>query len=395
MVSRYHAYHNTAARIISSYKGEEPLSSFLRKFFAVDKRAGSSDRKHISHLCYCYYRLGKTAMTLSIGERITTGLFLCSEKPNEFLRHLRPEWNERTMLTTAEKEIFLSSTHDVKISHIFPWTDEISSRMSHRLFCESFLLQPDLFLRIRPGHRDMVINTLRRQGLDFTEPMEDCLALPNASRIDSILETDKTVVVQDMNSQKAGELLRSAFSRMHADHPQVWDCCAGSGGKSMLAYDINPSIQLTVSDIRKSILANLSRRFEMAGIRNYRSLVADLGSHSPAPGLNHESFDMIICDVPCTGSGTWARTPEQLYFFEKQEIEHYVSIQKKVLANVMPYLKRGGHLVYITCSVFREENEEVIKDVVEENEWQIMETQLFKGYESKADTLFAASMVRK
>src|SRR5690606_27157702 len=113
----------------------------------------------------------------------------------------------------------------------------------------------------------------------------------------------------------------------------VWDCCAASGGKSILAKDILKNIQLTVSDIRKSILINLEKRFASAGIKAYTAKVADLTdpsfSHSPlAPserfsraGTHHSAFDLIICDAPCSGSGTWARTPEQLYNWTEARLD--------------------------------------------------------------------------
>ena len=69
---------------------------------------------------------------------------------------------------------------------------------------------------------------------------------------------------------------------------------------------------------------------------------------------------MIIADVPCTGSGTWGRTPEQLYYFEDRKIEEYASLQKQIVTNVISHLAPGGYFLYITCSVFKKENEEAI-----------------------------------
>lgn len=118
-----------------------------------------------------------------------------------------------------------------------------------------------------------------------------------------------------------------------------------------MAKDLYRDIQLTVSDVRESILQNLYRRFQKAGIKNYEALLSDLSAtNCRLPG---KSFQMIIADLPCTGSGTWARTPEQLYFFKPDKIAYYSDLQKKILSNVVPTLQKGGHLVYITCSVFK------------------------------------------
>ncbi len=78
LVSRYHSYLNSATAILKQYGGDEPFASFLRKHFAANKKYGSKDRKQISHLCYCFFRLGKMAMDLPTSERILLGLFLCS-----------------------------------------------------------------------------------------------------------------------------------------------------------------------------------------------------------------------------------------------------------------------------------------------------------------------------
>ncbi len=94
--------------------------------------------------------------------------------------------------------------------------------------------------------------------------------------------------------------------------------------------------------------------------------------------------------MPCTGSGTWARTPEQLFYFNKNQIKKYRALQKQVVENVIPYLKPGGYLLYITCSVFKEENEEVITFIKEKFNLEIVKMQLSKGYEMQANTMFAA-----
>ena len=133
---------------------------------------------------------------------------------------------------------------------------------------------------------------------------------------------------------------------------------------------------------------NLRQRFAQAGIRNYQSFVADvskLGIQIPGKTL----FNIIIADVPCTGSGTWARTPEQSYFFKEEKIKEYANRQKQITSNVLPFLQDGGYLVYITCSIFTAENEAIV-DHVQMQGLQLLHQQYLKGYEVKADTLFIA-----
>ena len=278
------------------------------------------------------------------------------------------------------------------IFNVFPWKDELSEGIDHEKFCVSFLVQPDLFLRLRPGREKLVTQKLKDAKIDFKVISENCIALPNSSKINEIIELDNEAVVQDENSQRTGELIKS---EMVSHIPiaigteiSVWDCCAGSGGKSIMAFDIDPKIELTVSDKRESILANLKKRFNNAGIRNYKSFIVDLSQNKPE--IKNIKPEIIIADVPCSGSGTWSRTPEQLYFFEDKKIEEYSALQKKIVSSAIPQLQRGGSFIYMTCSVFKKENEEVVEFIKEKFGLQLKEMEVLEGYDKKADSMFVA-----
>src|SRR5687768_5359397 len=342
-MSYFHSYINTARNILQKYVGDEPFAVFLKKYFSANKKHGSKDRKQISHLCYCYFRLGKAVSNKEeeLEEDILTGLFLCSSEPNEILQELRPEWNEKIMLPVKEKCSMVnpgSYRDQFSILNVFPWKNELSERIEHEKFCESFFVQPDLFIRIRPGHAEQVLLKLNelKVAYEFISPF--CVRLPNSFKADQHFELDKEIVVQDYSSQKIMEFLPVRPGQSD----RVWDCCAGSGGKSILAHDLNPDIQLTVSDRRESILINLKKRFKKAGIRQYTTIVTDLEKEKVQyaiinnPRLGDavgQEYSIIIADVPCTGSGTWSRTPEQLHFFNTQKIEQYSYVQKKIVSN--------------------------------------------------------------
>jgi 16S rRNA (cytosine967-C5)-methyltransferase len=389
-VSRYHSYINSTKEILSIYRGDEPLSSFLKKYFSANKKFGSKDRKQISNLCYCFFRMGKVVMNSSVEEKILTGLFLCSDKSNEILAVLKPDWNEKCNLPLNEKLLIINpgrAGSSLLISEIFPWKDELSEGIDHEKFCQSFFIQPDLFLRLRPGKEKLATQKLQKAGIDFKIISETCLALPNSSKIDAIIELDKEAVVQDHNSQKTGEFIKSQISDLKSQI-DLWDCCAGSGGKSIMAFDIDPKIKLAVSDTRESILVNLKKRFSNAGIREYKSFIADIFKSKP------ENKDLkpnlIIADVPCSGSGTWSRTPEQLYFFQERKIGEYSALQKRIVSNAIAQLQPGGSFVYITCSVFKKENEEVVMYIKENFHLQLKQMEVLKGYDKKADSMFVA-----
>jgi len=384
-VSRYHSYINSTKEILGIYKGEEPLSSFLKKHFSANKKFGSSDRKHIAHLCYCFFRMGKAVMNVSMEQKILTGLFLCSDKANGILGSLKPEWNEKCDRSTDERLLFIDASFLIR--NIFPWKEEMSQGIDHERFCRSFLVQPDLFLRLRPGREATVIQKLQQSGVEHKMISGSCLALPNSSKVNEVADLDNEVVIQDYNSQKTGDLIRPEMLKL-GSQIKVWDCCAGSGGKSIMIYDIDPTIQLTVSDVRESILVNLKKRFSRAGIGHYTALISDLVTSNINPEASN--FKLIIADVPCSGSGTWSRTPEQLYFFDEGEILKYSALQKKIVSNVITQLQQGGLFVYITCSVFKKENEEVATFIQERFRLRLIEMKVLEGYEKKADSMFVA-----
>lgn len=385
-MSRYFSYINSAKEILSAYTGAEPFASHLKKQFAANKKFGSKDRKQITQLCYSYFRLGKSLQDISAEEKLLAGLFLGSRFSNELLQHLKPEWNDLIEMELEKKLERLNGTIDA--SSIFPFTNELSDGIDVDEFAFSHLQQPDLFLRIRPGRKNTVLHQLKAADVSFQLIADNTLALTNATKIEELIMLNKDAVVQDYSSQRVGEFLLNLKPQTSNLKPSVWDCCSASGGKSIMAKDMLGDIDLTVSDVRESILINLKKRFQEAGIKNYSSKVIDL-AHSPLT-IHLSPFDLIIADVPCSGSGTWGRTPEQLSFFQSSSIETYSALQKKIISNAVTQLKPNGYFLYITCSVFKKENELNVEWMREGLQLQVVNQQLIKGYSSKADTMFAA-----
>lgn len=387
-MGRFHSYLKSASQLLAGYTGEEPFASFSKKYFSLYKKFGSRDRKWITHLCYCFFRLGKAGTELPVEDRILAGLFLCSRSANDLLAELRPGWNEEVEQTVEWKFQFLKtelSLPRLTIADVFPWANLCSPEIVQWEFILSHFIQPYLFIRVRPGKEELVKGKLLEGGLDFRILPDNCLAVQNTTKIETVIQLDKEAVVQDYSSQKVGGLIKRAGLTAPV---KVWDCCAASGGKSILAFDILGEIVLTVSDIRKSILANLKKRFERAGLTSYELFYANLAD--PGLVIPKSYYDLLIADVPCTGSGTWSRTPEQLYFFEEKKINDFAALQKNICSNIIPSLKPGGKFLYITCSVFRQENEETVEFLEAQCDLRVLETQMITGYREHADTLFAA-----
>lgn len=377
-------YIRSAGLICDLYDGSVPLAVFLKQYFAQHKKFGSKDRRYITHTCYCYYRLGHAFKETAFAERVKLALFLCTDEPGVWKELFAQDWIDHWSSTAKERlQFFLQKHPSFAVTDIFPWCDQLNGTdIDQYAFSLSHLTQPDVFLRIRPGYEETVERKLSAAGVAFTKVSGDCIALANGTRLDEIISLDKEAVVQDHSSQRIAEL----FDRIEIEKKrEVWDCCAASGGKSILAKDKLPSVRLTVSDIRESIIQNLRRRFTAAGIRPERVLVADLSR--PAPS-SLPAFDLIICDAPCTGSGTWARTPEQMYFFDLQKTDVYATLQRTIISHIIPRLKPGGYLLYSTCSVFAKENEGISAAIPANME--MVEMEYLKGYDHRADTMFAA-----
>jgi 16S rRNA (cytosine967-C5)-methyltransferase len=388
-----------ATRIIETYRGDQPLHVWLKDFFRANKQMGSRDRKELSTLVYSFYRLGHSLRNLPIPDRLLAGLFICLDKSNDLLQHFHPAWNDNITLPIRDKIEFFQTQPagaDFRLTDIFPWKDELSENIDHEAFCLSFLRQPDLFLRIRPGHEETVLEKLNSAGPAnlspaMTTPFEfippSTIRLPNGFPIEDYFTPDQEIVIQDYSSQQVAE-----FLTIPRPPEFFWDACAGSGGKSILAHDLYPNLHITASDIRASILKNLRARFATAGIQRYITFLADLSSQPPPASA--VGADLILADAPCTGSGTWSRTPENLYFFEPKMISRYRDRQRRIISNIAPQLAPDATLVYCTCSVFKKENEEV-------KEWMRGKFNLHQeissiliGYPQHADTLFAARFHR-
>jgi 16S rRNA (cytosine967-C5)-methyltransferase len=387
---RFQSYFNTAIKIIQLYDGAIPLAHFLKKYFSENKKHGSKDRKFITQACYNFYRLGFALKNISIEERLQIAIFLCNANAGEWKILYDDEWIQRWDNKLKKRIYFIQSAYNFSVGDIFPFADEVSSDLNKDDFNLSHFIQPDVFLRIRNNQHEKVFSVLHHHHIVFEKINEDCIAVENATKIDSIIEIDKEAVIQDYSSQRIKEFLEIIKSEIgnHKSQIDVWDCCAGSGGKSILAHDVLQNINLIATDIRPSIIHNLKERFNKAGIKNYKAFVADFSN--PKLEIRNLEFDAIICDAPCTGSGTWSRTPEQLYFFQPEKIKQYQTLQNKIVANAISYLKRQSYFLYITCSVFKAENEDVIKFIQNNFQLTLIKRELLKGYSKKADTMFAA-----
>ena len=384
------AFHqfSTFQKIISEYRNDEPLNRFLGVFYRQNKQMGSRDRKIASRLVYNYFRLGNALNDIDLVERLAIAEFLCNDESNSFLEYYQPEWNLKIELPLLDKFALTQEKYpSFELQDVFPFHQHFSEGIDQEAFLKSFFTQPDLFIRVKASEEQKITKLLAAADIKFEAKGNQTIALPNGTKLKQIIPDQGSYEIQDWSSQKVGAFFEPK------KWEKWWDCCAASGGKTLLLHAQQADLKLLVTDNRESILDNLQQRFALAGIRNYQKKVMDL-AQSQDLFLHDYEFDGIIFDAPCSGSGTWGRTPEMIAQFATHKIKFYSDLQRKLALNVVKYLKAEKPLIYITCSVFKEENEEQVAWLCNTFNLKVEKQELIKGYQAKADTMFVARLIK-
>jgi len=384
-----HSHLQAAERILSGFDGRLPFPAHARTYFRDHKQHGGRDRKAILAICYAIFRLGASLDDHDLLTRTVAGLFLTLESPDRTLQELDAAWNGCLPMALPEKLKMVKERHaDFNPLNIFPWTQALGADIDPMEFCLSHLVQPALYARIRPGKEKRVLFALKAREMPFERIGDFTIRLPQGTDLSGLFVADRDIVVQDLASQQIAELLTGWEGKVS----RAWDCCAGSGGKSILLHDLHPGVRISASDLRPSMLSNLDARFKAADIHAAETFTADL-ERSGVKG--HGSFDIVLADVPCTGSGTWGRNPEWLKYFDASQIAAYAARQTAIARHAALSVKPGGHFIYVTCSVFRLENEGVVASLEGHAGLQLEEKKYMKGYGERADTLFAARFISR
>jgi 16S rRNA (cytosine967-C5)-methyltransferase len=181
---------------------------------------------------------------------------------------------------------------------------------------------------------------------------------PQAGRL--FAETDASAPQMDDGSRLVAELAVAALADGGA---RVWDCCAAPGGKTLMLALRLGGAEILASDVSAKRLAQMSARLRgFAYAERVRCVVADASADTRKDGLEG-AFDLILCDVPCSGTGTLARNPEIRLRLKPEEFARQAARQRAILSGALARLAPGGRLVYSTCSLEAEENERVVEAV--------------------------------
>jgi 16S rRNA (cytosine967-C5)-methyltransferase len=226
--------------------------------------------------------------------------------------------------------------------------------------CEYDQATPTTSIRLRSPRAE---EELIRQGM-VLDP-GSLLSLSRTVRAGDISKSaalqNGLVAIQDEASQLVAALVRTGTSTRN---PGILDCCAAPGGKTFAIADRNPTTTIAAFEIhphRARLMKGLLQRYDGLGAR-VQVIAAD-ARRSPVL-IN---FDRVLADAPCSGTGTLCRNPEIKWRLQADSFADLSHKQVEILQSALQRVAPGGRIVYSTCSLEREENEQVVERVLDQN----------------------------
>ena len=224
--------------------------------------------------------------------------------------------------------------------------------------CKNSNLRPNTVIRI--NKKDLE-DRLQESKIDYLEgSLQDFLILKKIKNIENIdLFKEGFFTVQDEGAGLIVEVLEPKEGEC------ILDACSSPGGKTTyMAEKMKNNGKIEAWDIHEHRVNLVRNTAERLGINIIKAKIQD------ATKFNEdlvETFDKILLDVPCLGLGVIKRKPDIKWKRKKEDIEEITKVQKAILDNCSKYLKKNGELVYSTCSILKEENEDIIEAFLREN----------------------------
>ena len=268
---------------------------------------------------------------------------------------------------------FFGLNKNLSYSNLIPeWTHE---KIKQTLYDENELLKwyqtrPPIWIRVQTSDTEKLFNEFKDNEIQYfaSETIKNAFCIKNAKVNLYFLESFKNgfFEIQDIASQVIG------FVSGAKPGERWWDCCAGAGGKSLqLSTMMQNRGRILASDIREYKLDDLKKRAR----RNEKSNIeCRIWDGKALRNKKAESFDGVLIDAPCSCSGTWRRNPDTRWRLTPSEIEELLTIQFSILENASSAVKKGGVLIYATCSIFDEENGSMIRNFLKNHPEFILES---------------------
>ncbi|WP_108397809.1 RsmB/NOP family class I SAM-dependent RNA methyltransferase [Devosia submarina] len=351
---------------------KRPVSEALKAWGLNNRFAGAGDRAAIGNLVYDALRRRASHAAL-MGSDSPRALVLAvavrdwNEEPAALSDSFAADNHAPEPLTDDEQARLVGQLPDTTAGHNLADVPEWLAPSFERAFADNWIAEgqamagrPSLDLRTNTlkAQRERVLKSLARfnpvetaiSPLGVTMP-----AGPRDARTPNVT-TDEGYLkgwfeVQDQGSQIVALLAAAKGGE------QVLDLCAGAGGKTLaLAAAMGNKGQIFAFDSDRNRLAPIYDRLKRNGARNVQVRAPEPGALDDLAG----KMDRVLIDAPCTGTGTWRRRPDTKWKLSPELLAQRASEQAAILDDAVRFLKPGGTLVYITCSILPEENDDQI-----------------------------------
>jgi 16S rRNA (cytosine967-C5)-methyltransferase len=334
------------------------LSQDLKIFFKNNKFLGSRDRRLIQSTIYTYFKWKKWIdKTPSPYKEFIVFLFadLMDDRHKDYFSTLEEFKDQPETMDEAIEFISEQANISFLAKDLFPkWThDKIDNYDLYEL---------NMFIS---GRAPIWI-----RKFDLNYEIKDDFTLIQHNDIKSAYQLTANTNVLDSNAYKTGNIeIQDLGSQMIIEslplekNMLIWDVCAGAGGKTIsIAKKLQNNCKILATDIREHSLKELIKRADRCHINSIKVELTDARTYDP-----ELLFDLILIDAPCSASGTWRRNPSERWRLKKDEYEKVLVQQRRLLLQSSKFLKDDGYLVYSTCSIFNEENEEQIELFIRDN----------------------------
>ncbi len=229
--------------------------------------------------------------------------------------------------------------------------------------CKNSNIKPKITIRINnlKTNKEEIAQKIKEKNIEYKETeYEDFLILEKVKNIENLdLFKNGFFTIQDISAGQTAKILNPQKGEY------VLDACSAPGGKTTYMAEIMQNegkiIAWDIYEHRTNLIEENAKRL---GIKIIETKVRDASIYNE--NLK-EKFDKILLDVPCLGIGVIKRKPDIKWQRKIEDVEEITRIQKNILNNCSKYLKKGGELVYSTCSILKEENEDIIFKFIEEN----------------------------
>ncbi|NRD78826.1 16S rRNA (cytosine(967)-C(5))-methyltransferase RsmB [Bacillus sp. BRMEA1] len=258
-------------------------------------------------------------------------------------------------ITDPVERLALETSHPVWL--VSRWIEQFGFEKTKSM-CEINLTAPLQTARVNTAKisREQCFLLLEEEGFQI----EKSPVIPEAIRaIKGNLASAKAFENGLLTIQDESSMLVS-YALGLSGNEKVLDACAAPGGKSThIAEKLNAGGQVISLDLHEHKVKLIQDNASRLGLHNIETFVLD--SRKAREQFKVESFDKVLLDAPCSGLGVMRRKPDMKYTKQEKDITQLSKIQQELLASVAPLIKKGGTLVYSTCTIDKEENENTVK----------------------------------